>query len=159
MIELDGFEVMPYIDQRTNKGKIASRDKRIEQLESEIGGTRTISIPSLAFNYVDNKLESIGYQGELYVRQRLLESYGQVPEQGERAETGERESYSRWFELFGTPERAVRTLELLHVELSDWCAVFSECRDCMFGQVDGERVTCREPDDFSLVEWLRGDVG
>jgi len=39
---------------------------------SELDGTRTISIPSLAFNYVDNKLESIGYQGELYVRQRAL---------------------------------------------------------------------------------------
>ena len=36
MSELDGFEVMPYIDQRTNKGKIASRDKRIEQLENEM---------------------------------------------------------------------------------------------------------------------------
>ena len=65
---------------------------------------------------------------------------------------------SNYEKLFGTPERAARTLELLYVELSDWCAVFSECRDCMFGQVDGERVTCREPDDFSLVEWLRGDA-
>ena len=92
------------------------------------------------------------------LRDRLHESYGQVPEQGERAETGERESYSRWHQLFGTPERAMRTLELLHVEWSDWCAVFSECRDCMFGRVDGDRVTCWEPDDFSLVEWLRGDA-
>lgn len=65
---------------------------------------------------------------------------------------------SRWNKFFGTPERVARTLELLHVEWSDWCAVFSECRDCMFGQVDGERVTCWEPDDFSLVEWLRGDA-
>ena len=65
---------------------------------------------------------------------------------------------SNYMRLFGTPERAARTLELLHVEWSDWCAVFDECRDCMFGQVDGERVTCWEPDDFSLVEWLRGDA-
>lgn len=65
---------------------------------------------------------------------------------------------TRWHSLFGTPERAARTLELLHVEWSDWCAVFSECRDCMFGQVEGELVTCWEPDDFSLLEWLRGDV-
>lgn len=65
---------------------------------------------------------------------------------------------SRYTALFGTPERVARTLERLHVEWSDWCAVFSRCRDCMFGRVDGERVICWEPDDFSLVEWLRGDA-
>ncbi len=71
---------------------------------------------------------------------------------------GDAISESNYEKLFGTPEKAARTLGLLHVEWSDWCAVFSECRDCMFGQVDGERVTCWEPDDFSLVEWLRGDA-
>ena len=143
MSELDGFEVMPYIDQRTNKGKIAGRDKRIEQLESEIGGTRTISIPSLALNYVDNKLESIGYQGELYVRQRALESYGKVPEQGERENGGERESYSRWHELFGTPERAARTLV-------DNCEDHHFCEGC---PADGKGHDCTYD---ALLEWLRG---
>lgn len=45
---------------------------------------------------------------------RLLESYesySQVPEQVKRENGGERESYgTRWHELFGTPERAARTL-------------------------------------------------
>lgn len=155
MSELDGFEVMPYIDQRTNKGKIASRDKRIEQLEGEIGGTRTISIPSLALNYVDNKLESIGMGGELYVRQRALESYGQVPELGERSEMGERESYSRWHELFGTPERAAGTLERAELEVYDYCAmVNSKCDECRYEGYDG--YGCYDP--APLLEWLRGDA-
>ena len=64
---------------------------------SELDGTRTISIPSLALNFVDNRLESIGYQGELYVRER-----------GITAELDYIEDKSKWFELFGTPEMAAK---------------------------------------------------
>lgn len=155
MSELDGFEVMPYINQRTNKGKIAARDKRIEQLEGEIGGTRTISIPSLALNYVDNRLESIGMGGELYVRQRVLESYGQVPELGERSETGERESYSRWHELFGTPERAAE-----YFAMQCFGSDGGMCYYCPFDDCD-ERL-CNMgayPSVYDkLLGWLRGDA-
>lgn len=130
MSELDGFEVMPYINQRTNKGKIAARDKRIEQLEGEIGGTRTISIPSLAFNYVDNRLESIGSGGELYARKRgtHVAHYG-----------------TRWHELFGTPERAARTLR-------DYCFNTASCAECGIGC----KSKCFEDYD-ALLEWLRGE--
>ena len=62
---------------------------------------------------------------------------------------------SNYKKLFGTPERAAQTLEKLHVDLADWCGVFDDCHNCMFGQVDGKRVTCWEPENFSLVEWLK----
>ena len=149
MSELDGFEPMPYIDLRTNKGKIASRDKRIEQLEGEIGGTRTIGIPSLALNYVDNKLESIGMGGELYVRQRAHESYEQVPEQGEPDICGDSESYSRWFELFGTPERAARMI-------ANACTYHGSF-DCSYGCL-ASATHCKCGDYDALLEWLRGDA-
>ena len=142
MSELDGFEVIPYINLRTNKGKIASRDKRIEQLEGEIGGTRTTSIPSLAFNYVDNKLESIGCQGELYVRQRT------VP-----AELDYVEDKSRWFELFGTPERAARTLYYDKEPICAGCALLDECGKTP----DEEHDTCFLIDYDALLEWLEGE--
>lgn len=95
---------------------------------------------------------------EIYTNGSMLIPSFRVRQMVEHYFGGKVGKTSRYSELFGTPERAARTLELLHVEWSDWCAVFSECRDCMFGQVDGELVTCWEPDDFSLLEWLRGDA-
>lgn len=108
---------------------------------SEIDGTRTISIPSLSFNYVDNRLESIGYQGELYVRKLSIP-----------AELDYIEDNSRYAELFGTPERAARTLADLQTcslgfDLEcDECAVYSLCQS-------GARNDCD-----ALLEWLRGDA-
>ena len=116
---------------------------------------------------------------------RLQESCGQVPEQGERKNDGERESYappldmllrclendygiraswdglrrvwttesvtaeldyiedkSRWFELFGTPERAARTLaNNCHRDGCIACAAMGF--DCGGGNYD------------ALLEWLR----
>lgn len=36
MSELEGFEVLPTFDQRTNKGKIGFRDKRIAETEQRV---------------------------------------------------------------------------------------------------------------------------
>lgn len=36
MSDLDGFEVLPTFDQRTNKGKIGYRSRRIAELEERI---------------------------------------------------------------------------------------------------------------------------
>lgn len=95
---------------------------------SELDGTRTISIPSLSFNYVDNRLESIGHQGELYYRERGTHA----PYAG-----------SRWHELFGTPERAAVTL----VRTSDERAV---CKLPTW--------TASSSDYDAWLRWLRGDA-
>ena len=108
---------------------------------SELDGTRTISIPSLAFNYVDNRLESIGYQGELYVRQRV------VP-----AELDYVEDKSRYYELFGTPERAARTLARM-------CAIGDgSCAGCPMFKANLEHCKSDHTHLKSIVEWLRGEA-
>ena len=93
------------------------------------------------------------------LRDRLQESYGQVPEQGEREDEGERESYSRWHQLFGTPERAARMW-------IDCCNIirYADCPICH----DEIGKTCEIPGDCvwvdeehgydALLEWLRGDA-
>ena len=101
---------------------------------SELDGTRTISIPSLAFNYVDNRLESIGTCGELYYRERGA----CVPYAG-----------TRWHELFGTPERAARTLAKACGE----CSEAFPCRECPLYPIVGNNVY--EPE---ILESLRGDA-
>ena len=106
---------------------------------SELDGTRTISIPSLAFNYVDGKLESIGHQGELYVRERTLRAIDAEMMRSQGAK-------SRWHELFGTPERAARTL-------ADNCPGGS-CGGCPGIKAE----TCGLGDYDALLEWLRGDA-
>jgi hypothetical protein len=108
---------------------------------SETDGTRTICIPSLAFNYVNNRLESIGYQGELYVR-----------ELGIPAELDYIEGKSRWFELFGTPERAARTLARM-------CAIGDgSCAGCPMYKANVEHCERDYTHLKSIVEWLRGDA-
>lgn len=113
-----------------------SADSLIRLLEGyegsrdELNSTRTISIPSLAFNYVDNRLESIGTGGELYYRERGA----YVPDAG-----------TRWHELFGTPERAARTLV-------DNCEDHHFCEGC---PADREGHDCTYD---ALLEWLRGDA-
>lgn len=57
---------------------------------------------------------------------------------------GERESYSRWHELFGTPERAARTLAGITCDDGG-------CEGCtLYG------ANCSYDSD-ALLEWLRGD--
>ena len=110
---------------------------------SEIDGTRTICIPSLAFNYVNNRLESIGYQGELYVRQLSIP-----------AELDYVEDKSRWANLFGTPERAARTLYYDKEPICAGCALMDKCEK----MPDEEHDTCLLVDYAALVEWLMGDA-
>lgn len=114
MSDFDGFEVMPHIDERTNRGKIASRDKRIQQLE------------------------------------------------------GDQET--RWFELFGTPERVVETLDVIadglyshawsdeQAALHDMlCLMADRCVNCpLYGGSGGVTTRCRRADESDLLEWLRG---
>ena len=62
------------------------------------------------------------------------------------------DGHSRWHELFGTPERAARTLHhngtLVCREclIREECAKTSEDSDCMIMRYD------------ALLEWLRGDA-
>ena len=58
---------------------------------------------------------------------------------------------TRWHELFGTPERAARTL--IHNEPST-------CDDCVLIDICdiGMPATCMVRDSDALLEWLRGDA-
>lgn len=103
----------------------------------ELDGTRTISIPTLSFNYVDNRLESIGTCGELYYRERGA----CVPYAG-----------TRWHDLFGTPERAARTLARM-------CAIGDgSCAGCPIFKANLEHCNSDYTHLKSIVEWLRGDA-
>lgn len=62
-----------------------------------------------------------------------------------------REGESRYAELFGTPERAARTLSVMQrCELG----IIGNCDECELH--DACRV--RDGDYDALLEWLRGDV-
>ena len=83
---------------------------------------------------------------------RLRESYGKVPELGERENEGVRESYSRWHELFGSPERAARTLARM-------CAIGDgSCAGCSMYEANLEHCKSDYTHLKSIVEWLRGDA-
>lgn len=71
---------------------------------------------------------------------RLLESY---------------EDASRYSELFGTPERAARTLEEFELDNLNWCHGAEGCEKCPY---EFDRYGCYLPDGFELLEWLRGDA-
>lgn len=64
---------------------------------------------------------------------------------------------SRWFQLFGTPERAARTLESMPLDSSVWCRYDEEgklaCRACPY---EFDPYGCC--DSMPLLEWLRGDA-
>ena len=58
---------------------------------------------------------------------------------------------SRYFELFGTPERAARTLQEFDPS--------TRCLDCLFGNICGDEVGCiYELNNDALLGWLRGDA-
>lgn len=62
---------------------------------------------------------------------------------------------SRWFKLFGTPERAARTMEGFELDQINWCRGTDCCEKCPY---EFDRYGCCLPDGFSLLEWLRGDA-
>ena len=81
----------------------------------------------------------------------MSESYGQVPELGKRENGGERESYgTRWHELFGTPERAARTLMRNPMPECGKCIVRVEC--------GFNYDSCQMYSQDALLDWLRGDA-
>lgn len=66
-------------------------------------------------------------------------------------------NYTRWHELFGTPERAARTLESMSLDSSIWCRYDAEgqlaCKACPY---EFDPYGCC--DLMPLLEWLRGDA-
>ena len=61
---------------------------------------------------------------------------------------------SRYAELFGTPERAARTLYYDKEPTCAGCALMGECEKTP----DEEHDTCFLIDYDALLEWLRGDA-
>ena len=62
---------------------------------------------------------------------------------------------TRYSELFGTPERAARTLEEFELDQLNWCRGTDCCEKCPY---EFDRYGCCLPDGFALLEWLRGDA-
>ena len=60
---------------------------------------------------------------------------------------------NRHAELFGTPERAARTLGRLELETDEWCGVFTSCDGCV---CEDATYGCVRPDKSELLEWLEG---
>lgn len=61
---------------------------------------------------------------------------------------------TRWAQMFGTPERAARTLEKAELETIDYCAMVEHrCDECRY---EFDRYGCCDP--TPLLEWLRGDA-
>lgn len=69
------------------------------------------------------------------------------------------QSGTRYLKLFGTPERAARTLEAMELDSINWCNDDSGnhrvCKACPY---EYDYYGCYLPDGFSLLEWLRGDA-
>lgn len=63
-------------------------------------------------------------------------------------------SKSNYMRLFGTPERAARTLAEFELDQINWCRGMDSC-DCPY---EFDRYGCSLPDGFTLLEWLRGDA-
>jgi len=109
--------------------------------ETERGMDEYVRAMREAADTIDNLLGLIGYGGELYVRDRTV-----------LAELDYVEDKSRWHELFGTPERAARTLHHGGTLVCRECLIREECaktpedNDCVVMRYD------------ALLEWLRGDA-
>ena len=59
---------------------------------------------------------------------------------------------TRWAELFGTPERAARTLQEFELDHLNWCHGTDGCEKCPY---EFDRYGCYLPDGFELLEWLK----
>ena len=62
---------------------------------------------------------------------------------------------SNYEKLFGTPERAARTLQEFELDHLNWCHGTDGCEKCPY---EFDRYGCYLPDGFELLEWLRGDA-
>lgn len=62
---------------------------------------------------------------------------------------------TRYEQLFGTPERAARTLEEFDLDQINWCRGTDCCESCLY---EFDRYGCALPEGFSLLEWLGGDA-
>ena len=92
---------------------------------------------------------------EVYTNGSMLIPSFRVRQMVEHYFGGEVGKTSRYAELFGTPERAARTLERAELETLDYCAmVNSKCDECRYESSDG--YGCYDP--APLLEWLRGDA-
>jgi len=60
---------------------------------------------------------------------------------------------SNYSKLFGTPERAARTLEEFELDQLNWCHGTDACEKCPY---EFDRYGCCLPEGFSLLEWLKG---
>lgn len=81
------------------------------------------------------------------------ESYGQHHKQVKRENDSERETCdARWHQLFGTPERAARTLHKDGTLVCRECLIREEC------EKTPEDSDCMITDYDALLEWLRGDA-
>lgn len=64
---------------------------------------------------------------------------------------------TRWFELFGTPERAAKTLEAMELDTINWCTDSDgNHRNCGMCPYEYDYYGCHHEDGFSMLEWLRG---
>ena len=106
-------------------------ERRIaDELHKEFGGFERVVID------VDGEKHEFNADSLI----RLLESY---------------EDASRYSELFGTPERAARTLQEFELDHLNWCHGTDGCEKCPY---EFDRYGCYLPDGFELLEWLRGDA-
>jgi hypothetical protein len=78
--------------------------------------------------------------------------YGEVYHSWETEETFAKvDKSSRWFELFGTPEKAARTI-------IKTCYETTECEACpiFHADINALNINCSDYDE--LLEWLGGDA-
>jgi len=67
---------------------------------------------------------------------------------------------SNYTRLFGTPERAMRTIALIgnRYPCDEGCdPVGEKCKVCPFVDAPGCRINCDHPEESPLLEWLKGD--
>jgi hypothetical protein len=85
----------------------------------------------------------------------IMQGKKQLTEAEQRIAELEANNGSQWFELFGTPEKAARTLIAVRGE----CESSGSCYpNCPFGDAPTCPSNCESRDYDALLEWLRGDA-